>query len=159
MTTTEHPTPIAPESVGRTPGTRARSRARRSRREFSARRLVDLAWYAGLGIVTTLTALGYLGMYTRPLGIPLVYTSDALSGGAQFKGTLENGWYEHNPDLGAPFGQNLHDFPTADNLQFVFARFFGIFTDQWAVAYNLTYLATFPLTAMAAFWFIRLLGG
>jgi phosphoglycerol transferase len=109
--------------------------------------------------VTTLTALGYLGMYTRPLGIPLVYTSDALSGGAQFKGTLENGWYEHNPDLGAPFGQNLHDFPTADNLQFVFARFFGIFTDQWAVAYNLTYLATFPLTAMAAFWFIRLLGG
>lgn len=158
MTATEHRTPLAPESVGRTPRTRASSRAQRSRRAFSPQRLIGAAWYAGLGVVTTLTAMGFLGMFTRPLGIPLVYISDALSGGAQFKGTLENGWYEHNPDLGAPFGQNMHDFPTADNLQFVFARFFGLFTDQWAVAYNLTYLATFPLTAMAAFWFIRLLG-
>ena len=55
------------------------------------RRLIDLAWYAGLGVVTTLAAMGFLGMYTRPLGVPLVYISDALSGGAQFKGTLENG--------------------------------------------------------------------
>jgi phosphoglycerol transferase len=103
--------------------------------------------------------MGLLGMFSRPLGIPLVYAGDALAGGGQIKGTLENGWYERNPLLGAPFGQNYHDFPTADNLQFVLARVLGLFTDQWAVAYNLIFLATFPAAALAAAWFVRAVGG
>jgi phosphoglycerol transferase len=115
-------------------------------------------WYAAQALLSTLLALRILGFLHRPFGIPLVYRSDALSGGSQIKGVLENGWYEQNPRLGAPAGQNLHDFPIADNLQFVFARVFGLFTDQWAAVYNLCYLVTFPLTAMAAMWFLRVVG-
>ena len=39
------------------------------------------------------------------------------------------------------------------------AHVLGYFTDQWPVAYNLYYIATFPLAALAAAWFIRLIGG
>ena len=118
-----------------------------------------LLYYGSLGVATTFLALGFLGMYNRPFDVPVAYSGDGLAGGAQVKGTLETGWYERNPLLGAPFGLNMHDFPLADNLQFVMARFLGLFTDSWSVVYNLMFLATFPLSAMAAAWFIRLVGG
>ena len=70
---------------------------------------------------------------------------------------MENGWYEYNPDLGAPHGLTMHPFPLADNLQFATARVLGWFTDQWSVAYNLAFLLSFPAAALAA-WFARKFG-
>lgn len=116
------------------------------------------ALYGGVAVFSTVLAMTFLGMFSRPFHVPLIYWGDALSGGSQVKGTLENGWYETNPMLGAPHGQTMHDFPMADNMQFVFAKIFGIFSDQWSVVYNLCYLATYPLTAMAAVWFMRVVG-
>ena len=52
----------------------------------------------------------------------------------------------------------FRSFPVADNLQFATAKLFGLFTDQWGAAYNATYLITFPLTAVAATWFLRVVG-
>jgi hypothetical protein len=121
-------------------------------------RLLDPAVYVAQAVLSGLIAYRILGFMGRPFDVPLVYRSDALSGGSAIKGTLENGWYESNPRLGAPFGQNLHDFPIADNLQFALARIFGLFTDQWGAVYNAVYLVTFPLTAMAAMWFLRVVG-
>jgi hypothetical protein len=147
-------------------GRRVRSASRVARpprasrgRLTTASALLVSGYYATLAVVSTLLAMASLGMFSRPLAVPLVYSGDAISGGAQIKGTLENGWYEHNPALGAPFGQNLHDFPTADNLQFALARVIGVVVDDWASVYNLCFLVSFPLTAMAAAWFIRTVGG
>jgi phosphoglycerol transferase len=116
------------------------------------------AFYASLALVSTALAIWVTGLSTHAWGIPLAYAGDALAGGAQFKAVLETGWYETNPALGAPFGQVMHDFPVADNFQFVCARIAGLFTDQWAVAYNATYLITFPLAALAAADFFRVVG-
>lgn len=121
-------------------------------------RLIGPAAYAAQAVLSGLIAYRILGFMGRPFGVPLVYRSDALAGGSQVKATLEGGWYESNRLLGAPFTQNLHDFPVADNLQFVLAKIFGLFTDQWGVVYNACYLVTFPLTAMAATWFLRVVG-
>lgn len=117
------------------------------------------SFYAALGLVSAAAAIRATGVNGRGWGIPLGYSGDALSGGAQFKNVLETGWYEWNPDLGAPWGQHYHDFPMADNLHLIVARLLGVFTDQWAVAFNVYYILTFPLAAMAAAWFIRLVGG
>jgi hypothetical protein len=117
------------------------------------------SYYAALALVTTALAVRAIGLLHHSLNIPLVYWGDALSGGAQFKDVLESGWYQYNPHLGAPWGQQYHDFPQADNLHLMAAHVLGYFTDQWAVAFNLYYLATFPLAALAAAWFMRLIGG
>lgn len=121
-------------------------------------RLVDVGYYAIQAALVTLLSYRVLGFVGRPFSVPLVYRSDALAGGSQVKATLETGWYESNPLLGAPHGQNLHDFPVADNLQFAMAKLLGLFTDQWGAVYNACYLLTFPLTALAATWFLRVLG-
>jgi len=115
-------------------------------------------------LYTTSGALGALlglishDVFGRSLRVPLFYKGDALFYGAAFKGTLVNGWYEVNPYLGAPMGQNQHDFPQADNLQYVIAKLLGAFSDDWALVFNLTYLLTFPLAALAGTWFLRLVG-
>lgn len=120
--------------------------------------LPSVVMYLAQGVVSLAVAVRVLGFLHRPFSIPLVYWGDALSGGSQFKGVLENGWYENNPMLGAPHGQTMHDFPMADNLQFVFARILGLFIDQWGAVFNLTYLLTFPLAGIAATWFMRSVG-
>ncbi|WP_408896280.1 hypothetical protein ACJ5H2_15335 [Nocardioides sp. R1-1] len=121
-------------------------------------RLVGLGYYAAQALLSGLLAYRILGFAGRRFDVPLVYRSDALAGGSQIKATLETGWYETNPRLGAPYEQNLHDFPVADNLQFALAKVFGLFTDHWATVYNASYLVTFPLTAVAATWFLRVVG-
>lgn len=116
-------------------------------------------YYTALALVTTVLSVRAVGLLHHSLSIPLMYVGDALSGGELFKNVMERGWYELNPALGAPWGQNYHDFPLADNLHLMVAHVLGYFTTQWPVAYNLYYVATFPLAALAAAWFIRLIGG
>jgi hypothetical protein len=118
-----------------------------------------ISYYTVLALVTTGLTVRAVGLLHHSLNIPLAYSGDALFGGAQFKDVIESGWYEFNPHLGAPWGQHFHDFPLADNLHLMAAHVLGYFTDQWPVAYNLYYIATFPLAALAAAWFIRLIGG
>ena len=118
-----------------------------------------IGYYTALALVTTVLTVRAVGLLHHSLSIPLAYAGDALAGGALFKGVMERGWYEFNPDLGAPWGQHYHDFPLADNLHLMAAHVLGYFTAQWPVAYNLYYIATFPLAALAAAWFIRLIGG
>lgn len=142
-------------STAPVPDVRTRQPAGQSVR---TRLLAPLPFYASLAGVATIVAIWALGLMSRSWGIPLFYKSDALSGGSQIKGTLENGWYEFNPALAAPQGQTLHDFPLADNLQFAIARLLGVVLDDWAVVYNTTYVLTYPLAAMTAGYFLRVVG-
>jgi len=118
----------------------------------------DALLYGLAAIISALVGAISHDVIGRSLRIPLSYKGDGLFYGAAFKGTLDNGWYETNPYLNAPSGQSQHDFPQADNLQYVFAKLFDVFTDDWAVAFNVTYLLTFPLAAVAGAWFFRLVG-
>jgi len=120
--------------------------------------LATVGYYLGLAVATFVGAVWATGLFARSWELPLFYRSDALSGGSQFKGTMQNGWYEFNPALGAPHGANMHPFPLADNLQFLAAKLLGTVIDQWSVAYNLTYLLTYPAAALAGAWFLRRVG-
>jgi phosphoglycerol transferase len=92
------------------------------------------------------------------LRVPFEYRGDANFHGALFKHTAAHGWYETNANLGAPFGQHLHDFPLADNLHLWVVRVMALFTHDYAVLMNVYYLATFGLAAAAAVWAFRRLG-
>ncbi len=106
--------------------------------------------------VASLAATVYaLRLWEADLRVPFGYSGDAVAVGAHVKTVLETGWYESQPLLGFPAGQTYHDFPTADNLNFVFARLLGLFTSDWATAMNLYYVLGFPLAALAATWFLR----
>ena len=96
-----------------------------------------------------------LRLWRATWNIPFFYTGDAIATGAHIKATLEWGWYEYQPDLGAPYGQHYHDFPFSDNLHLAVMRVLGLFTGSWPVVFNVYYVAGFVLCAFGALWFLR----
>ncbi len=71
---------------------------------------------------------------------------------ALIRTVVRTGWYTPADALGAPFGQQLHDFPQgADNLNFGLIRVIALFTSNPALIDNLFFLLTFPLVAVCAY--------
>jgi hypothetical protein len=102
-----------------------------------------------------------LALWRADLGVPLRYTQmdDTKFYFGVVKDILDHGWYQHNPNLGAPFGLSLYDFPQgADNLNFLLIKALGAFSHSYALVTNLFFLLTFPLTALAAYYAGRRLG-
>ena len=117
------------------------------------------------GLVCMAVSLGVgareLGLFKTPLTVPLRYAQidDTKFYLALIKGVVDHGWWIHNSSLGAPFGQQLYDFPQgADNLNLVLVRVLGLFDSNPAVIANLFLLLTFPLAAVSAFVVLRRLG-
>lgn len=130
------------------------------KRFVSERRSVGsvLKGFAPYALVATLSvalALIALRFWNAQFGIPLVYGGDALAHGMHFEQLDGNAWYVTEPRLGAPFDQHFQDWPLPDFMHLVLAKFFTIFTSNFAVVMNLTFLAGFPLVAMSALWVMR----
>ena len=117
----------------------------------------ELAYYGGLGAMATALAVWVLGLTHLPWDVPLTYNGDGLFFGAAIKNTIETGWYENNPDIGAPLGSVLPTSPSRTTRS-TYLKALGLATHDWALAYNLTYLLTFPLAALTAAWFFRFVG-
>jgi phosphoglycerol transferase len=116
-----------------------------------------------LVILTVATVLGVLcvvlKLWRADLGIPFAYTGDATFSLSVIKNVIDNGWYTKNPHLGAPFGQELYDFPLgSDNLNVLLVRGLSVFSSSPAVVFNLFFLLTFPLVALTALLVLRQLG-
>src|SRR2546421_2779249 len=85
--------------------------------------LVDV----GCAVAAALLALGaaawVLRVWRGDLSVPFSNQFDALQHAMFVKGVLDHGWYSVNDSLGAPFGQQLYDFPqNGDNLQLLAER-------------------------------------
>lgn len=114
-----------------------------------------IRWYLAAIGLTAAAVTVMMRLWQADLRAPFFYDSDALGHAAHFKTTLQTGWYENQPRLGAPFGQHYHDFPFSDDLHPAMAKFLGLFTSDWVVAFNTYYLLTFLLCAGTAVWFFR----
>ncbi len=108
--------------------------------------------------LTIFATVRALNLWLADLRVPFVYSNDATAILAHFKTVLETGWYEYQPSLGAPLGQNYHDFPQADNLHMMVADILGLLSHDVAVVVNTYYLIGFPLAAITAVWFFRRVG-
>jgi phosphoglycerol transferase len=122
-------------------------------------RRAELAWGAAAVAVTCIVTFLALHLWDADMRVPFSYGGDAGQNQLIVKSVLDHGWYEHNPDLGAPFGLKLYDFPvvSGDNLQIVLMKAIGVFTNDSALVINLFFLLTFPLTAAIAYACTRLL--
>jgi len=61
----------------------------------------------------------------------------------------------HSERLGFPFMANWNDYPTNHSLFFLMIKCIGFFTSDWRVAFNIYWIITFPLTAVAAGFLFR----
>ena len=65
------------------------------------------------GAIALAYALISYQIWDTRFDVPIEDGYDGRGSAATIKGVLENGWWLHNPYLGAPFGQNVHDFPAS----------------------------------------------
>jgi phosphoglycerol transferase len=109
-------------------------------------------------IITTALLYWVMQLWDASLRAPLGYSGDSNSHHMVIKSVLEGGWYYHNSRLGAPFGQELLDFPIADNFHLVTFKLFGWLSgNQSGVVMNLAFLGGFLLIAVCSFLVLRAL--
>ncbi len=115
-------------------------------------------WAVVAAIVATCHAIFTLGLYRQPWSVPISTGGDAMAVMSHATTDTLRGWYEYEPHLGWPAGQHYHDFPTADNLHQMVFSVFGHLWPHPAEVVNSYYLAGFALTALAGYWFFRVVG-
>ena len=97
-------------------------------------------------------------LWDASLRVPFNDVGDALSTSAYTKAIIENGWYFHNPRLGAPFIADWRDFPVGgENVHWLALKILGIVTGDYAIAVNTYFLLTFFLIALSAYFVARYL--
>jgi phosphoglycerol transferase len=92
------------------------------------------------------------------LRVPFGYTGDSLFYSMNAQTIIESGWVQSTDRLGAPFGQDLRDFPVgADNGNYLIMWVLALFTDDAGLLINLFFLGSFYLVATSAWFSTRLL--
>ncbi len=132
----------------------------RSRRLRPATR-VELIWALVTALVATLVAVLDLKLWRMDPHVPLFDpTGDASYYMATIKGVLEHGWFWHNPDLGAPFGQANFDFPApfGDLVHYLVVVPLGLVLGDHVLVFNAFFLLCLPLIAVIAYAVLRDLG-
>ena len=115
-----------------------------------------------IGALTAVAALVLaslaLKVWRGELGVPFAYEEETQYYLMLAKTMEDHGGYFENPSLGAPFGQELHDFAVGtDRLNLDLLRVLLIVFGSPAAAVNVFFLLTFPLAAAAAYSVFRLL--
>ncbi len=116
--------------------------------------------YGGAAALSLAFGVWALGLWRANLGVPLYYLhhEDAFWSNMLVKGIVDNGWYLHNPYLGAP-GEFFHqDFPMPENLHFLVIRTLALFSSTPGVVMNGFFLLTFPLITVSALFVFRAFG-
>lgn len=99
-----------------------------------------------------------LQLWNADINIPFGYSGDYLSASAMIKTTIDQGWYIHNPMLGAPFELNMNNYPLGgDNFNFILIKLISLFSNNYAVVTNLFYLVTYLLAYVISFFVMRYL--
>jgi hypothetical protein len=116
------------------------------------------ALFAGAAMALAFAAgIVFLRLWQADLRVPLNYLGDGVLNLTVIKTAVDHGWYLENPDLGAPHGQELYDYPvvSGETLNLFLFWLAGLVTDDPALILNLFFLLTFPLAALTAFLVLR----
>jgi phosphoglycerol transferase len=98
-------------------------------------------------------------MWRARFDVPFDLHGDARFNLMTVRNLVEQGWFQHAPRLGAPFGLDLHDFPLGgDNLQFLVLRLFAVTGASAAALMNLYLVLTFVVVAVTAGFVLRWVG-
>jgi len=126
-----------------------------TRKNPVSERRYEIATYLVAFILSLFILTLMLKLYRSDLATPFLYEGDGLFYSMVIKAIIKNGWYLTNDSLGAPYGQQMHDFPQPDNFNYLLIKLMGLFTSNYATIFNLFYLMTFPLTTICTFYVLR----
>ncbi|WP_063625095.1 DUF7024 domain-containing protein [Paraburkholderia mimosarum] len=108
-----------------------------------------------LALVSLVVGWWMVGGRHFDLDVPLIYSGDVLLILSWIKRAMENPWIFHSTLMGAPFGGSLYDYPIPDSGSILALKIFGIFSGSATRAYNIYFLAGFPINAIAAYFVLR----
>ena len=123
--------------------------------------LPELLWILATGFVATLVATVDFKLWKMQAHVPIFGASgDGAYYLATVKDVVEHGWFWHNPDLGAPFGQANYDFaaPFGDLVHYVIVELLALVLGDPVLVFNAFFLLCFPLIAMVTYAVMRDLG-
>ena len=139
----------------------ARPRAGRSGRVRPATR-TELLWGLATALLAALVAIVDLKLWKMDPRVPIFGSSgDIAYYLATVKDVVSNhGWFWHNSDLGAPFGQDSYDFaaPFGDTAHYVIVWVLGLVLGDAVLTFNAFFLLCFPLIAVLGYAVLRDLG-
>lgn len=116
---------------------------------------LEFAGYLTAAALSSLFVACAFSLWRADLSTPWTHFSDALLYEAWIKGIFEHGWYLHNPNLGAPAGMDMHDFPMSDGLHFLLIKMLCFVLPNYAAVFNVFYLLGYPLAAVSALFLLR----
>ncbi len=94
-------------------------------------------------------------LWQQDFNVPGAYSGDSFFGASVMKGFLEKGTYLVNDRIGAPYGANMNDYPSADSLHYGIAGVLSLFTHRWETMMQLIFIVSFPLSVIAAMFVFR----
>jgi hypothetical protein len=121
----------------------------------------ELGYAAIAGLLSLAIALWALKIWDASLSVPFRYSEvdDTKFYLLLIKGILAHGWFLTNHNLGAPFGQQLYDYPQgADDLNLFTLKLIGLVSPHPGVVINVFLFVTFVLDGAAACLVLRRLG-
>lgn len=117
--------------------------------------LISLAGYLTAAALTSLYVAWTFSLWQADLSTPLTHVGDAMFNQVWIKGIFEHGWYLHNPNLGAPAGMDMHDFPMSDGWNFFVMKLLCFVLPNYVQVFNVYYLLGYPLAAVTALFLLR----
>jgi phosphoglycerol transferase len=115
----------------------------------------EFAWCTAAVVASLLAVCWVMKLWRADFHVPFLYTTDTPLTLTWIKGIMDNGWYLHNRYLGAPLGQDLHDFPMDDGLNFLLVKLLALICHDVGMVHNVFYILGFPLAALTAFLVLR----
>jgi phosphoglycerol transferase len=131
----------------------------------------SLLIYSAAAVVSLVIVFFVLQLWRADFNIPIAYewrdlkqggealdpigSNDVLLFCSLFKGMRENGWFLHNPALGAPGELDFHDYPIGENLQFFAIKFLEWLTPTYGMTANIYFLLGFPLCMVSTLFVLR----
>ncbi|MEM5401968.1 DUF7024 domain-containing protein [Paraburkholderia unamae] len=108
-----------------------------------------------LALVSLVVGWWMVGGRHFDLNVPLIYSGDVLLILSWIKRAMENPWIFHSTLMGAPFGGYLYDYPIPDSGSILALKIFGILSGSATRAFNIYFLAGFPINAIAGYFVLR----
>ena len=118
-----------------------------------------MAWLGGSMAASLVVAAWVLRLWDADLHVPFSIGGDGNAAMMVVKDLISSPWYFTNDSLGAPYGQDLLDYPGwgGDVIHMVIFKLLGLAWNDVAAVTNVYFLLTFPLTAGTAYVVLRAL--
>ena len=117
--------------------------------------LISCAGYLTAAALSSLFVACTFSLWKADLSTPITHVGDAMLNQVWIKGVFEHGWYLHNPNLGAPAGMDMHDFPMSDCWHFFLMKMLCYVLPNYVMVFNAYYLLGYPLAAVTALFLLR----